>query len=288
MIRFLCQILLVFIVGYCAYVILGRVLNIVPTPKKLSMQVKKRGLDINQTFRPLFSFVSKFVYMEPQKEQVQQETLYRAGINLTPKEVVARSICGLAIGLAVALWGTLLGNTLFTIIGIVLGIALFGMSSDDATQRLKEKDAEVKKELPKFVSTIIVSLRSEKNIIKIIESYIKDARPALRSDLEILLSQMSTGNIETALRNFDIRMGAQEITSLTTCLIYIENGIDQTAALQYLESDMRQAQATLRRLELDKLPGKMRTAFVPVAFVLIAIFFYTIGMSIVNSFVMFF
>lgn len=227
------------------------------------------------------------MYMEPNREAAQVETLQRAGIPLTPREVMGRSILGAAFGVLITIWGTVTNNKIFMLSGVVLAVALYGRSSDEANQRLKEKDAEVKRELPKFVSTIVVALKSEKNIVKIVEAYIKDAKPALRSDLEVLLSQMSTGNIETALRNFDSRMGAQEVSSLVTSLIYIENGVDQTAALQYLEKDMRQAMATQRRLELEKLPGKMRSTFLPCGIVLIIIFFYAVALQIFNNFTLF-
>lgn len=286
MLTFLLKVVFVIIFGYDAFLFFTLVLGIID-PKKIKPQKKKNGPDLNTKLKPLFQFIGRFLYMEENKERAQTERLQRAGINLTPREVMARSILGAVLGLLVCLWGATAGSTLYTLLGVVLGVALFGMSSDEANKRLKEKDAEVKKELPKFVSTIIVSLRTEKNIIRVIESYIKDAKPALRSDLEVLLSQMTTGNIETALRNFDARMGAQEISSLVTSLIYIENGVDQTAALQYLESDMRQAQAALRRSELDKLPGKMRASFTPVAVVLIVICFYAILMQIFSGFTLF-
>lgn len=292
MVRFLLQCLIVISVAYAGYLLASVVLNIAPKPKKLKQKSQKgnagsAGPDLNKMLMPALRFISRFVYMEASREAVQKEMLIRAGIDLEPKEVMARSILGAAFGLMVSVWAYFMNNTFVMIVGVVLGCALFAMSNSEASERLKEKDVEVRKELPKFVSTIVVSLRSEKNIVKVIEAYIKDAKPALRSDLEILLSQMQTGNIESALRNFDMRMGAAEISSLCTSLIYIENGVDQTAALQYLESDMRQAQATLRRLELEKLPGKMRRAFVPVGIILIGMFFYTVFMQIFKNFTMF-
>ena len=287
MITFLTQAVLVILFGYIAYLLFTLILGIVDS-KQLKASKKKKKADLNALFLPLFRAIGKLLYMEESKERAQADRLQRAGIMLTPREVMARSILGAALGLLVCIWGVLAGKTLYSLVGIVLGVALFGMSGDEANKRLKEKDTEVKKELPKFVSTIIVSLKTEKNIIRVIEAYIKDARPALRSDLEVLLSQMTTGNIETALRNFDARMGAQEVSNLVTSLIYIENGIDQTAALQYLESDMRQAQAVIRRQELEKLPGKMRTSFTPVALVLIVICFYAIFMQLFSGFTLFF
>ena len=288
MIRFLLQIVFILAIGGAAYLVASVALNIAPKPRKLKTKVRKStGPDLNQMLRPVLQFLSRFMYMEDSREVMQKELLIRAGIDLEPKEVMARSILGAVFGFLFTVWAYLINNTFLMIVGVVLGCALFGISNNEAAERLKEKDIEVRKELPKFVSTIVVSLRSERNIINIIESYIKDAKPALRSDLEILLSQMKTGNIEAALRNFDMRMGAAEISSLCTSLIYIENGVDQTAALQYLESDMRQAQSTIRRLELEKLPGKMRRSFIPVGIVLIGMFFYTVFMQIFQNFTLF-
>ena len=287
MIKFLTQLLFVVLIAWATYLLMSLVLGIVPPPKKLKAASKKKGPDLDVLLRPIYAFIGRFMYMEPNREAAQAETLQRAGIPLTPREVMGRSILGAAFGVLITIWGTVTNNKIFMLSGVVLAVALYGRSSDEANQRLKEKDAEVKRELPKFVSTIVVALKSEKNIVKIVEAYIKDAKPALRSDLEVLLSQMSTGNIETALRNFDSRMGAQEVSSLVTSLIYIENGVDQTAALQYLEKDMRQAMATQRRLELEKLPGKMRSTFLPCGIVLIIIFFYAVALQIFNNFTLF-
>lgn len=287
MIKFLTQLLFVVLIAWATYLLMSLILGIVPPPKKLKTAAKKKGPDLDVLLRPIYAFIGRFMYMEPNREAAQVETLQRAGIPLTPREVMGRSILGAAFGVLITIWGTVTNNKIFMLSGVVLAVALYGRSSDEANQRLKEKDAEVKRELPKFVSTIVVALKSEKNIVKIVEAYIKDAKPALRSDLEVLLSQMSTGNIETALRNFDSRMGAQEVSSLVTSLIYIENGVDQTAALQYLEKDMRQAMATQRRLELEKLPGKMRSTFLPCGIVLIIIFFYAVALQIFNNFTLF-
>ena len=234
--------------------------------------------------RKIITFLARYVYMEKTKEAAKAEQLARAGIRLTPKEYIARAALGVIVGLFVVLWGKAAHISSFTFLGLLLGFVLGGYSLDEVNRILKDKDVEVAKELPKFVSTIVASLRSNKNIIRVIQSYMKDAKPALKSDLEMLVLEMNTGNIEDALRRFEIRMGSPEISRLVTSLVYIENGIDQTTALEYLESDMRLKQHELRREELAKLPGKMRKTFIPVGIVLIVIFFYTVMFQILNTF----
>lgn len=258
------------------------------TAKMIKSQNKKQiAIHEMPGVKQAIVFLSKFMYIEKTKEESLNETLIRAGIALTPKEYYARAVLGSLVGVAVLFWGRAAKMTSFTVLGAVLAIALGGYLLDETNQRLKVKDAEVKKELPRFVNTIIVARKTKSNLSEIFESYMKDAKPALRSELEKVVLEMNTGNIETALRRFDARMGADEISRLTTSLIYIENGKDQAAALQYLGDDMKQAVREARKEEHSKLPGKMRRSFLPVGLILIIIFFYAIALQIVANFTIF-
>ncbi len=79
--------------------------------------------------------------------------------------------------------------------------SLFGEVND----RLKEKDELIESELPKFIRAIVQGLKTEKDVIKLLESYSTIAGKGLQYDIEVLVLDLKSGNFENAMLDFDKR-----------------------------------------------------------------------------------
>lgn len=65
-------------------------------------------------------------------------------------------------------------------------------------------------EMPRFVRTICRSLQSDRDLYNVISAYRKVAGPELGDELDILLTKMKSGNVQTALIYFENRLGSPE------------------------------------------------------------------------------
>lgn len=232
---------------------------------------------------PFVKILSPMVRMTEFKERRMGIQLARAGIELTSKEYVARSY--LMAAAALILSGLLLSVTMRNMLAlaIVLAVVVYFHFNGEINDRLKAKDRLIEAELPKFVRAIVQGLKTENDIIKLLETYQTIAGEGLKYDIEVLIMDLKSGNYEDAMIAFDKRVGNAYISRLTKALISISRGDNQDSALNYLISDMGLlAKETMQR-ELNKRPGRVKMLIIPIVLVAVATLFYVIGMHLFNS-----
>jgi hypothetical protein len=95
---------------------------------------------------------------------------------------------------------------------------------------------------------------------------------------------MKSKDVESALRNFNTRLGIPEVSFLCNALIGLTRGEHQNDALSNLarEIDIR-SREQIRR-ELDKRPGKVFRACIPLIIVSFIAIGYTLIAALINSF----
>jgi hypothetical protein len=163
----------------------------------------------------------------------------------------------------------------------------------DLKDKLKEKKALIEMELPGFVRSILYKLEdmrggNEKTVvqvdmIQIFEDYLKVSSEVFYYDIAVLIMEMKAKDIETALRNFNERIGLVEVSFLVNALIGLYRGEHQGEALMYLAKDMDIKAKEALRKNLNKLPGKVKIASIPLVVVTIASLLYVIGSHLIRS-----
>ena len=244
---------------------------------------EKRDFWNSSLMRMLTGFASRFVYLASSTEEVLERQLSRAGLTLTPKEFTARRYVILFFGVIGAAACGLLNFWL----GAALCVLLTGYGlmkqRDMLLSKLKEKDEAISLEMPRFVRTICRNLRGNRDIYAALFSYRKVSGPVLATELDILLAHMRVGNIQSALQQFQTRLGSEEVFRLCSALLEIDRGIDQTATLDYLADDMAH-QAKLRvKQQLSTRPAKMRRTYYPAVGVCIAMIFYVLVVFVIDK-----
>ena len=76
------------------------------------------------------------------------------------------------------------------------------------------------------------------DLIQVFEDYLKVSSEVFYYDIAVLILDMKAKDIETALRNFNERVGLVEVSFLTNALIGLYRGEHQAEALHYLAKDM--------------------------------------------------
>ena len=163
---------------------------------------------VNEYFiLPFVKVLSPLIRMAEFKEKRMGIQLARAGISLTPKEYVARSF--LMAGSALILSGLLLSITMSNMLPVsaILAVLVYFHFNSEIKDRLKAKDRLIEAELPKFVRAIVQGLKTEKDVIKLLETYQTIAGDGLRYDIEVLIMDLKSGNFEDAMIAFDKRVG---------------------------------------------------------------------------------
>lgn len=232
---------------------------------------------------PFIKILSPFIHIADFKEKRMGIQLARAGIALTPKEYTARSF--IMAGFALAFSGLMLAFTMrnMLVIAVIFSVVVYFHFNGEVTDKLKAKDKMIEAELPKFVRAIVQGLKTERDIIKLLETYQTIAGKGLKYDIEVLIMDLKSGNFEDAMIAFDKRVGNAYVSRLSKALIAVNRGDNQDSTLTYLITDMGLlAKETMQR-ELNKRPGRVKVLVIPIVLVAVASLFYVIGVHLFTS-----
>ena len=91
-----------------------------------------------------------------------------------------------------------------------------------------------------------------------LERYQKNAGPALKGELDILLADMRSSNYEAALTRFEARLNSPMLSDVVRGLIGVLRGDDSAVYFQMLSHDFKQLELQRLKTEAQKIPPKIR------------------------------
>ena len=219
--------------------------------------------------------------------------LRRGGLDLTPKEYQARALISAAFSLLLLIPLLAIRATNIASVILIFSIVIYFHFTTDLKDKLKKKKLLIETELPGFVRSILYKLddiregsgRSvvQVDLIQIFEDYLKVASDVFYYDIAVLVMEMKAKDIETALRNFNERIGLTNVSFLVNALIGLYRGEHQGEALAYLARDMDIKAKEALKKKLNKLPGKIKIASIPLVAVTLATLLYVIGSHLIRS-----
>ena len=167
-----------------------------------------------------------------------------------------------------------------------IGLAAFGLMQNQKAQEKEEKERErvISHELTQFTRTLVLNLKTNRDLYTAIAGYRKIAGAELGREINILLAEMQAGNVQAALLHFEERIGTPEAFRLCGALRDMSMGIDQTATLTYIAKDMAQKEKQAIKKNLSLRPSKMRKTFIPAVGVCVAIIIYVLVSYVINNF----
>lgn len=262
--------------------------------KHLQTKKEKPGRRIlNRFIMPLVKPVSRLIRIDPVKEARMASMLRRGGLELTPKEYYARAIlCGSFTLLLMPLL-IVIGAAHLAPIALIFAVVVYFHFMTDLKDMMKEKKRRIEIEMPSFVRSILYRLEDSRHdgsrmvvqvdLIQIFEDYLKVASDVFRYDVSVLVLEMKAKDIETALRNFNERIGLTDVSFLVNALIGLHRGEHQGEALAYLARDMDVKAKEALKKKLNRLPGTVKRASIPLVVVTLACLLYVIGSHMVKS-----
>lgn len=233
--------------------------------------------------KQLLSVASRLVYVDETTGVKLGKDLEKAGLPITPKVYMARKYLTAFLGISLTAICFVLRFYFGVFVFLLVTVFALMKQRDALNEKIRKKELAISQEMPRFVRTLCRSLKSDRDLVSVIGSYRKIARPELGGELDILLAEMQSGNTQSALVHFENRIGSSEVFRLCAALRDISMGIDQTATLAYMADDMaRSAKENIKR-ELSLRPGKMRRTYYPAIGVCIAMILYVLVVYVIHN-----
>ena len=231
---------------------------------------------------PFIKPISKLIPLSERSQAFLEADLARAGIPYSPSEYYARAIVLSVLSLPLPFLTWMAGITFAIPVTIAMPLLLFRKFSVEHKDVLNKKRRAIELALPHFVRSVLYRLDNsdgtvQVDVVAIFEDYIKISVPALEYDIKLLVTEMKAGGVTKGLHNFEHRLNMPEIGFLVRAAIGIYNGQPQASALAALSRDIDvRARENLKR-ELDKQPGKIKRATIPLVAVGIAALVYVLA-----------
>ena len=281
-------ILVSLILAFGLYTLAGSVITFPTKRTDKAMSAFKRKQSISERFYnaityPLTHIVSKLIHIEPYQARKLARNLQRAGISLTPAEYKAKAYVTSGLTILLSFAFIPLGLTVVTICVMLLGVVLFFKERQIVDEKLKKINGKILDELPRFVRTYNNSLKSSKDILRFMERYRKIAGDDFKYDLDILITDLKTGNTEEALQRFDERVNIPQLSTFISGVIGTSKGIDQDTFFYLMEQDMRVLARENIKREIAKRPAKIKRATVAVGVMMFILYLYPIFMDLKNG-----
>lgn len=268
--------------------------NIPParTTKHLQSQaVKKRDVIrvIEETLvEPLSTMLLPLVRISKEKELKLLRDLPRAGILKKPKEYYAHALAIAVYSLFIPVLTILAGMKTVSIISLLIPVVAFLHFTTTYQDELEKKKKQIEFVLPSFIRAIIYKINDnggqaaiKADMITIFEDYLRIAPDVFVYDIQKLVTEMKAKDIETALNNFNKRLAIPEVSLLTDALVGLTRGERQTEVLDSLAREMDVKIKNSIRAELEKRPGKVLLASIPLfVMAIVAIFYVFINATI--------
>lgn len=248
----------------------------------LTRRQKERTSQVDIWLKGLAVWIAGKLRLNEYRKAKLTSDLRSAGIPLTPEMHIANALVqSLLVGAAAI--PVLFFMPMMSVVLAGAAIYLYFYNAKGVYKKIKEKRREIEFELPRFVSHIDKSLKHNRDVLAIIDSYKENAGEALGSELEITAADMRSGNYEAALTRLESRVGSSMLSDTTRGLIGVLRGDDTDAYWSNLALKFSDYQRQLLKAEAMKVPGKVRRLSMVLLYCFLAMYLVVIILQIIES-----
>ena len=227
-------------------------------------------------------WISKRLRINEFKRIQLELDLRSAGVNLSPEMHIANSIVkSMLIGIMAV--PILFIFPLLSPIIVALAVMIYFKASKGVADKIKEKRRHIEYELPRFVSHIEKTLKHNRDVLYILDSYKNNAGDEMKQEIEITIADMRSGNYEAALTRFESRVGSSMLSDVTRGLIGVLRGDETDVYWAGLAVKFSDYQRQLLKQQAQKIPSKVKRLSMCLLFCFMLIYVVVIGMEIMNS-----
>ena len=216
---------------------------------------KTSGLDV--WLKGLASWLSKYLRLNDFKRSQLQADLVSAQIEMTPEEYKANALVKAGL-VGVFAFPTLFLFPVLSPMILFLAVFLYSRENKAVSRRIREKRDKIEYELPRLVSNIEKTLKHNRDVLYMIESYAENAGPEMKNELKITAADMRSGNYEAAITRLETRVGSAMMSDVCRGLIGILRGDDTEVYWASLAIKFNDTQRQQLRLQAQKAPSKVK------------------------------
>lgn len=198
-----------------------------------------------------------FLRIDSLRKERLQAALEISGSEQSPEEYLAWSLA--SAGLTV-LCGIpfCIASPLLAPIVLILGVGVYLAQYYRVFDTVKKRRKAIEAEVPRFTLLLSQSLKTDRDVLRILSSYRKVAGPEFSRELDTTIADMKTGNYENALQRLSTRVGSALLTETVRGLIGTLRGDDQSIYFEMLSHDMRKIEQNRLEKEAEKQPAKIQ------------------------------
>lgn len=241
---------------------------------------KTSGLDV--WLKGLATALSKFIKINEFKKAQLEADLKTAQMAITPEMFKANAIVKALIIGVLAIPMAFIFPLLCPVI-IFLAIFLYNLEIKSVSRRIKDKRQKIEYELPRLVFTIEKTLKHNRDVLYMLDSYRENAGKEMKHELDITVADMKSGNYEAAITRLEARVGSAQMSDVCRGLIGILRGDDTSLYWSSLAIKFNDIQRQQLRLQAQKVPKKVKRLSMCLLFCFMLIYIVVILSQIMSS-----
>lgn len=220
--------------------------------------------------------------MDPFKRSQLETDLRTAQMDLTPEMFRANAIVkAMLIGI-MAIPMAFIFPLLCPVV-LFLAVFLYNMEIKSVSKRIQGKRTKIEFELPRLVFNIEKTLKHNRDVLYMLESYSKTAGPEMKHELDITAADMRSGNYEAAITRMESRVGSSMMSDVCRGLIGVLRGDDTEMYWASLAIKFSDAQRQQLRIQAQQVPRKVKRLSMCLLICFMLIYVVVILAQIVNS-----
>lgn len=248
----------------------------------LSKKQKEKSSGLDVWLKGIATWLSKHLKLNEFK-RVQLETdLKTAQMDISPEMFKANATVKATLVGVFAVPVLFIFPLLCPVI-LFMAFFLYKREVKSVTMRIKVKRDKIEYELPRLVFTIEKTLKHNRDVLYMLESYAANAGIEMQHELNITVADMRSGNYEAALTRLESRVGSSMMSDVCRGLIGILRGDDTALYWTSLSLKFNDIQRQQLRLQAQKVPRKVKRLSICLLFCFMLIYIVVIVAQIMSS-----
>lgn len=248
----------------------------------LSKNQKEKASGLDVWLKGISMWLSQFIRINEFKKSQLEADLKSAQMDITPETFKADAIVKASLVGIFAILVLFLFPLLFPFI-LLMAVFLYSREMKSVSVRIRAKRDKIEYELPRLVFTIDKTLKHNRDVLYMLESYAANSGPELKYELDITVADMRSGNYEAALTRLESRVGSSMMSDVCRGLIGILRGDDTVMYWASLLLKFNDIQRQLLKQQAQKVPGKVRRLSMALLFCFMTIYIVVIITQIMTS-----
>lgn len=223
----------------------------------LSKRQKEKTSGLDVWLKGVSSWIAKHLRLNDFKREQLLADLQTAQMNISPEEYKANAIIK-ALLVGVFAVPTLFLFPLLSPVILFLAVFLYIRENKAVARWIRAKRDRIEFELPRLVFTIEKTLKHNRDVLYMLESYAENAGPEMKNELKITAADMRSGNYEAAVTRLETRVGSSMMSDVCRGLIGILRGDDTAVYWSSLAIKFNDVQRQQLRLQAQQVPKKVK------------------------------